>query len=109
MGRSVLGWVCLCALGVVPLIGCSETARDGGPECQGPADCDDGNECSADLCTNGACEATAVVDGTACTDGACLDRVCAPIGAFPCTEQGIIDAIAEGGGPRLPAMVRRQW
>jgi hypothetical protein len=27
--------------------------------------------------------------------------VCAPVGAFPCTEQGIRDAIAEGGGPRF--------
>lgn len=30
MGRLVLHWVCVCALGVMPLVGCSETAGAGG-------------------------------------------------------------------------------
>ena len=30
MGRSVFHWVCVCALGVVPLVGCGETAGTGG-------------------------------------------------------------------------------
>lgn len=30
MGRSALGWVCVCALGVVPLVGCGEDSSTGG-------------------------------------------------------------------------------
>jgi hypothetical protein len=48
--RYFLGFLCVCALGVVPLVGC-EAAGDGTPD------------------------------------------------VFPCTEQGIRDAIARGGGP----------
>jgi hypothetical protein len=48
MMRYLFGFLCVCALAVMPLVGCSETAGTGG---------------------------------------------------FPCTEQGIRDAIAEGGGP----------
>jgi len=40
-------------------------------------------------------------NGTPCSEGECLDGVCAPVGAFPCTEQGIRDAIAAGGGPHF--------
>ena len=28
--RYLVGFVCVCALGVVPLVGCSETTGDGG-------------------------------------------------------------------------------
>jgi hypothetical protein len=28
--RYLFGFLCVCALGVVPLVGCSETAGDGG-------------------------------------------------------------------------------
>jgi hypothetical protein len=47
------------------------------------------------------CDYTLVDDGTTCGEGECLDGVCAPVGAFACTEQGIRDAIAEGGGPHF--------
>ncbi len=40
-------------------------------------------------------------DGTACSEGECLAGACGPIGAFACTEQGIRDAIAAGGGPHF--------
>jgi predicted outer membrane repeat protein len=69
------------------------------PKCESPEDCDDGNECTANLCADGACEAPAVDDGTACTEGECHQGVCAQV--FACTEDGIRDAIAEGGGPHF--------
>ena len=91
--RYVVGFMCVLALGV---LGCSETSGtagsgglagsggDGGtggmPECQSPEDCDDGNECTEDTCTDGVCESMAVADGTACDDDAsrCRQGTCAP-------------------------------
>jgi hypothetical protein len=35
-------------------------------------------------------------DGTACAEGECRQGTCTSV--CPCTEQGIRDAIAEGGG-----------
>jgi len=70
--------------------------------CEGVT-CDD-TECKIDgVCdaSDGMCDYTLVDDGTACAEGECLDGVCAPVGAFHCTEQGILDAIAEGGGPHF--------
>jgi predicted outer membrane repeat protein len=48
---------------------------------------------------NGLCDYAPVEDGTSCGDGAgtCQAGSCA--GTFACTEQGIRDAIAVGGGP----------
>jgi hypothetical protein len=102
--------MCVLALGAV---GCSETAGTGGSDgdggsggtggadlCEGVT-CQD-TECKTDgVCnpSDGMCDFTLAEDGTVCTDGECLGGVCAPVGAFPCTEQGIRDAIAEGGGP----------
>jgi len=74
-------FLCVCALGAMPLIGCSEptgegenggTAGDGGtggmPECQNPEDCDDRNECTEDVCdpSSGLCDNAPVQDGTLC-------------------------------------------
>jgi hypothetical protein len=69
------------------------------PECESLDDCDDGNECTDDTCTDGTCGSTPVADDTACGDGAatCQEGSCA--GTFACTEQGIRDAIAVRGGP----------
>jgi hypothetical protein len=70
--------------------------------CQGVT-CED-DECRSDgVCDagDGVCDYTLVADGTACADGECLDGVCAAEGAFSCSEQGIRDAIAEGGGPHF--------
>jgi hypothetical protein len=68
-------------------------------------ECDDANPCTSDACVGSACEFTAEPDGTVCDfsapgDGVCTAGLCeaAPVG-FPCTEQGILDAIAAGGGP----------
>jgi hypothetical protein len=40
-------------------------------------------------------------DGTVCSEGECLAGGCGRLGAFACTEQGIRDAIAQGGGPHF--------
>ena len=95
------------------------------PECQNPEDCDDGNDCTGNACTDGMCEYTVVTDDTVCdesnecTTGMCASGECdtTPVqdgtvcgnGAgtcqlgicsnVACTEQGIRDAIAAGGGP----------
>ena len=119
--RYLFGFLCVCALCVVPLIGCSDAEGAGGsggsagaggsagsggiggaggmPECESAEDCDDSNECTANGCADGMCEFSSVQDGTTCGDGAgtCEAGSCA--GTFACTEQGIRDAIAVGGGP----------
>jgi len=89
-----------CSLGDLPGV-CASGA------CQGlceDASCDH-TECAFNGTCNsndGACDYTFFADdGTLCSEGECLDGVCAPVGAFPCTEQGIRDAIAEGGGPHF--------
>ena len=55
--RYLLGFLCVCALGVVPLIGCSETAG----ECEGAAN---GAACSDGACLDGACTALTTASGT---------------------------------------------
>jgi hypothetical protein len=61
--------------------------------------CDERNECDVGMCAGGACDTESVADGTACGDGAgtCQEGSC--VGTFACTEQGIREAIAVGGGP----------
>ena len=64
-----------------------------------PIDCADANECTVDTCNPAVgCEYAAVADGTPCGGGfgACQGGSCTA--QFPCTEQGINDAIAAGGG-----------
>ena len=142
MTRYLFGFLCVCALGVMPLVGCSDTGGDGGsggaagsggsggtggmPECQSPEDCDDANDCTGNACTDGMCEHTPLANGATCdesnecTTGTCADGECdttsladgtacgngagtceagSCVGVFACTEQGIRDAIAVGGGP----------
>lgn len=43
--------------------------------CESDAQCNDGLECSTDRCNNGACTATPLAAGQACTTGACTDAV----------------------------------
>ena len=94
--RYLFGFLCVCALGLMPLVGCSETAGTGGSgggvggdggtggmaECQDPEDCDDREECTTDDCSEGTCEYTPVADSTACaennecTAGQCAEGVC---------------------------------
>ena len=104
--RHLIGFLCVCALGLMPLVGCSETAGDGGSggtECKIPADCpgdlctvtgqedcvggrctyepivcaDDFNDCTADMCDpTVGCEQTPLADGTQCAGGSCQAGVC---------------------------------
>jgi hypothetical protein len=52
------------------------------PECEGPDDCYDGEECTTDTCTEGLCGHMAVADDTPCdesndcTVGTCASGVC---------------------------------
>ena len=79
--RYLFGFLCVCALGLMPLVGCSETAGDGGsggsggdggaggmPQCESALDCYDKNECTTDVCdfASGSCQNTAIADGTEC-------------------------------------------
>ena len=92
--RYLFGFLCVCALGAAALVGCSsETA----PECQTAEDCDDGNGCTEEACVGGSCEHSPVADDTACGNdaGTCQQGRC----QVACAEQGILDAIAAGGGP----------
>jgi len=76
--RYLFGFLCVCALGMAPLVGCS----DAQPECERAADCDDGDDCSVDVCdpANGACSNTPADDGTKCDfdglPGLCKAGVC---------------------------------
>jgi len=66
-----------------------------------PVDCvGDFNDCTVDTCTPGlGCNATAA-DATPCAGGTCQAGACELTGSvLPCTEQGIRNAIAAGGGP----------
>ncbi|MFW2389980.1 MAG: choice-of-anchor Q domain-containing protein [Polyangiales bacterium] len=67
--------------------------------CQSANECDDGDPCTRDECTDTLCSHTPLMDGNDCADGAgmCLAGVC--VGTFPCTEEGIRAAIEVGGGP----------
>jgi len=78
--RYLFGFLCVCALGVVPLVGGSE-ARAQGSMCQSEEDCDDGSECTRDACNTdtGTCdyvtlEGACTFDGVA--EGSCWDGVC---------------------------------
>ena len=67
--------------------------------CEGRT-CNDENPCTDDACepADGSCFATPVADGTSCgPGGTCTDGRC--VAEFACDEQGILDAIAIGGGP----------
>lgn len=82
--RYVFGFMCACALGVMPLVGCSEASAQGDP-CEG-VECDDGSECTEDSCNlaTGTCEysplqqdpweSTCSFDDVA--EGSCWDGVC---------------------------------
>ena len=100
--RYLFGFLCICALGTVPLVGCSE----GGGEdlCEG-VECDDGNECTDDVCNpeTGNCDYPAVEDGTTCSSGACLDGTCTVL----TTVSGTVTAHEsfDAGSPAVGATV----
>ena len=100
--RYLFGFACVCALGVVPAVGIGGCAAGCDRQCNTAVDCNDSNECTQDACdaASGTCSNTPVANGAICEVGACQSGSCEPIASmFPCTEQGIRDAIAAGGGP----------
>jgi hypothetical protein len=96
--RHLFGFLCVCALGLMPLIGC-ETADNGGaggtagaggsgwsgtscrglggtditPRCESAEDCADWRECATGACADGVCEHVAAEDGTPCGDPEAFD------------------------------------
>ena len=88
MTRYLFGFLCVCALGVMPLVGCSETTGDGGSGgaagdggsggtagdggsggtilCDDNSDCFSSNDCIKRVCANGMC-----VDGNEPRDKRC--------------------------------------
>ena len=85
--RYLFGFLCVCALGVVPLVGCSEAAK-----CTNAEDCDDQNECTDDACKGGFCDY--VPNDARCDfdglddffnglDGVCVNGACE---ANPCDD-----------------------
>jgi hypothetical protein len=75
--RNLFGLLCVCALGLVPLVGCGTEALCEGVECE-----DDGNECTDEVCdpATGECQHITVEDDTACdfggSPGLCQAGVC---------------------------------
>lgn len=62
---------------------------------------DDGDECTDDVCSpiDATCSYPASADGTSCANGAgtCFEGNCRA--EFPCTEEGVREAVAVMGGP----------
>ena len=90
--------VFVLALGIVAGAGCSESR----PNLCAGAPCDDGNGCTDDVCdpSDGSCSNVPLEDGAFCDIGYCQNGECDAIDSvFDCSEQGIRDAIAAGGGP----------
>ena len=81
---------------LVPL-GLLVRGRTGGlPECEGPDDCADGEECAIDTCTGGTCEYTAVIAGTACNESnECTVGTC---GSGACDSIPVGDGTTCGDG-----------
>jgi len=83
--RYLLGFLCVCALGVVPLVGC-DLSWDNSDPCEGVVCPDDGNECTNEFCScvglfcTATCKSRPAADGTDCTfgglSGVCVSGVC---------------------------------
>lgn len=115
---AVTRFLWLLVLGFASLTGCGGeggsagtggTAGSGGggggaggaTGCIADEDCDDADPCTDDICgESGTCEYAPTADGASCPDGTCVVGLCEPVeSVFPCTEQGLLDAVALGGGP----------
>jgi hypothetical protein len=71
-------------------------------QCNQDLRCDDFNDCTIDACDAALseCKQSSAMDETPCAGGTCEAGRCALSGTvLPCTEQGIRNAIATGGGP----------
>ncbi|MBW1905178.1 MAG: hypothetical protein JRD92_12175 [Deltaproteobacteria bacterium] len=92
--RYLFGFLCVCALGVMPMAGCGENGGDDGRLCDGVVCPPDGNECTLEYCyyKAGTCESGRVADGKECDfdglAGVCIQGVCAE---YPCQDGVICD------------------
>ena len=78
--RHLFGFLCVCALSVMPLVGCGDETEF---ECQTRDDCeDDGNECTVESCHYAphACERGISPNEKECDfdglSGVCIEGVC---------------------------------
>jgi hypothetical protein len=86
--RYLFGFLSVCALGVIPLVGCGETTGTGGSG----GSAGSGGTGGTDLCEG-------AEDGTACSDGACLNGACTAL----VTVEGTV-LLYEGHYPEPPAV-----
>jgi len=81
--RYLFGFLCVCALGVVPLVGCGEETD----RCTVSGHCWDDNVCTVDTCVDGSCDHVPVYDRKECdldgVPGVCISGVC---GENPCDD-----------------------
>lgn len=88
----------------------ADTPCNGGGICDGAGECvacnrdeqcpDGPGECTAPICGVNGCAVVPDADGASCAGGICEDGRCVLDGLLlPCTEQGIRNAVAAGGGP----------
>jgi hypothetical protein len=101
--RYLFGFLCVCALGVVPLVACWTPNDPNINPCRGVV-CDDGNECTIDSCSrdDGTCNYEAAFDATACSGGFCRNGVC-DIRVDQCTADDLA-AIEAGDEPDTDAI-----
>ncbi len=106
--RYVFGFLCVCALGVMPLVGCSETTGDGGSggaagdggsggvPCEDDVDCpDDNNACTEDYCENNGLCVYMPVECTADFND-CTAEMCDP--SVGCEQTSVADGTQCAGG-----------
>ena len=83
--RYLFGFLGVCALGVVPLVGCDPFPNCDSDPCEGVVCPDDGNECTDEVCIGGwfcsrECVSGPAVNGTECTfdglSGVCVSGEC---------------------------------
>ena len=82
--RYLVGFLCVCTLGVMPLVGCDDFLQP--QSCDGVVCEDDGNECTSESCICDGlfcipeCVSSPVANGTDCTfnsiAGVCVSGVC---------------------------------
>ena len=75
--RYVFGFLCVCALGILPLVGCGDEGP--APECRSAQDCEDKGDCFKRHCTDGVCRyTTSEYEGDACglSLGRCRSGTC---------------------------------
>jgi len=103
--RYLFRLLCVCALGVVPMVGCLDW--DWGDPCEGVACPPDDNECTVEYCSDGSCRSDPLY-GVSCTydglSGVCFKGVCRePVG--DCTA----DDFARIDSNKIPSYEDRYW